>query len=134
MSRVASVLPSLTTMTSKSGVRRLAVCTARMTRLAIVPPSLYAGKKYDRPGGLPGLGCDMSSSALNRISALISGQPTQGEPEREQDGLRDDPPRQLRLSSPALDEGDRYLGDARTRTPRVPGHLHLEGIAVGPQP
>src|SRR4030095_4256405 len=48
---VASVLPSLTTITSKSDVRRPATCTARMTRLAIVPPSLYAGKKMLSPGG-----------------------------------------------------------------------------------
>src|SRR5262245_33932230 len=51
MSLVASVLPSLTTITSKSDVRRPATCTARMTRLAIVPPSLYAGKKMLSPGG-----------------------------------------------------------------------------------
>src|SRR5262245_61833856 len=38
-------------MTSKSDVRRPATCTARMTRLAIVPPSLYAGKKMLSPGG-----------------------------------------------------------------------------------
>src|SRR5262245_36552530 len=51
MSLVASLLPSLTTMTSKSDVRRPATCTARMIRLAIVPPSLYAGKKMLSPGG-----------------------------------------------------------------------------------
>src|SRR5262245_125516 len=51
MSLVASLLPSLTTITSKSDVRRPATCTARMTRLAIVPPSLYAGKKMLSPGG-----------------------------------------------------------------------------------
>jgi hypothetical protein len=37
-------------MTSKSGVRRDATCTARITKLAIVPPSLYAGKNMLTPG------------------------------------------------------------------------------------
>ena len=48
---VASALPSLTTMTSKSGVSSAAACTARMTMLAMVPLSLYAGKKTLRPAG-----------------------------------------------------------------------------------
>jgi hypothetical protein len=36
-------------MTSKAGVSRLAVWRAVMTRLAIVPLSLYAGKKTLSP-------------------------------------------------------------------------------------
>jgi hypothetical protein len=50
ISAVVSALPSFTMMTSKSGVRRRAVCSAPMTRLAIVPASLYAGKNTLSPG------------------------------------------------------------------------------------
>ena len=39
-------------MTSKSGVSVAATCTARITRLAMVPLSLYAGKKTLRPAAL----------------------------------------------------------------------------------
>ena len=47
-------LPSLTTMTSKSGVSSDAAWTARITMLAMVPLSLYAGKKTLRPAGCSG--------------------------------------------------------------------------------
>ena len=50
MAAVSSVLPSLMTSTSKSGVSVAAVFTAEMTRLAMVPASLYAGKKTLRLG------------------------------------------------------------------------------------
>ena len=40
-------------MISKSGVRSEAALTARITMLAMVPLSLYAGKKTLRPAGLP---------------------------------------------------------------------------------
>src|SRR6185503_14283417 len=86
MSFVASVLPSLTTITSKSDVRRPATCTARMTKLAIVPPSLYAGKKMLSPGGRgereSAIGDDKpyhgntlaDNGALQRVSARPSGE------------------------------------------------------------
>jgi hypothetical protein len=57
------LLPSLTTITSKSGVSRSATCTVRMTRLAIVPASLYAGKNTLRPGGCDGTRADMDRRA-----------------------------------------------------------------------
>src|SRR5436190_3578394 len=57
MTAVASVLPSLTTITSKSGVNRPATRTAWITRLAIVPASLYAGKKTLRLGVLREASC-----------------------------------------------------------------------------
>ena len=44
-----SALPSLTTMTSWSGVSLRAVRSAVITRLAIVPLSLYAGKNMLSP-------------------------------------------------------------------------------------
>ena len=49
ISAVLSALPSFTTMTSWSGVSFRAVRSAVITRLAIVPLSLYAGKKILRP-------------------------------------------------------------------------------------
>jgi hypothetical protein len=52
ISAVPSALPSSTTMTSKSGVSSDAALTARITMLAMVPLSLYAGKKTLRPAGL----------------------------------------------------------------------------------
>ena len=57
--RVASALPSLTTMTSKSGVSSDAAWTARITMLAMVPLSLYAGKKTLRPAGFSAGEADM---------------------------------------------------------------------------
>jgi len=62
ISAVPSALPSSTTMTSKSGVSSEAVLTARITMLAMVPLSLYAGKKMLRPAGVRGGAPDMSEA------------------------------------------------------------------------
>ena len=48
-------------MISKSGVSSEAVLTVRITMLAMVPLSLYAGKKTLRPAGFGAGDADMKS-------------------------------------------------------------------------
>src|SRR5262245_1158372 len=103
-------------MTSKSGVRREATCTARMTRLAMVPPSLYAGKKKLTPGGREGSAG--FTSARNRSAERIcatrtsaDGPPCREAP-RQHHRFEHDPPGELRDPLAPLDECDRHFHDA----------------------
>src|SRR4051812_17213419 len=134
---VASWLPSLTTITSKSGVSRPATCTARMTRLAIVPASLYAGKKTLNPTGRPGVPETMDGT-LNRTTRARSGQATEvlssEQAPWQHHRFGDHASGQLRRALPALDEGDRHLDDPGARTPRLPRHFHLKRVSVRQDP
>src|SRR6185503_7459155 len=152
MSFVASVLPSLTTITSKSGVRRPATCTARITRLAIVPPSLYAGKKMLRPGGRgareSAIGDDKpyhGNSLRTRLRWWRTDQnlvevgpfgpgdlpPTRRQPPRQDHRLDDHRPRQLRCALAPLDECDWNFRASKCGARCLPGELHEECIAIG---
>src|ERR1700752_4690030 len=82
MSAVPSALPSSTTITSKSGVSSAAVLTVRITMLAMVPLSLYAGKKTLRPAGLLAEGADMSKKRLNHSTNTTWREPPEGGTER----------------------------------------------------
>src|SRR5258705_1802228 len=124
MSRVESVLPSLTTMTSKSCVRRPATCTARMTRLAIVPPSLYAGKNMLSPVGRVGRGLTMDRLILGLFRACR-------ETPRHDRGLGNHHPGQLRRAFAPLDERDWHLGAAQPRPRCLPRELDDERVPVG---
>src|SRR3982750_4818803 len=107
MFRVASVLPSLTTITSKSDVSLPATCTARMTRLAIVPPSLYAGKNMLSPVGRVGRGSAMERLILGLFRACR-------ETPRNDRGLDNHHARQLRRTLAPLHERDWHFRAAES--------------------
>ena len=77
MSAVPSTLPSFTTITSWFGVSFRAVRSAVMTRLAIVPLSLYAGKKILRPVAGPVVVIDFGTAvtydAINAEGDYLGG-------------------------------------------------------------
>src|SRR5437867_6023544 len=124
MSFIESVRPSLTTMTSKSGASRSATCTARITRLAMVPPSLYAGKNMLSPAGRVGRGCDMKRFILGLFWP-------RREAPRHDGRLDDDRSRQLRCALPPLDECDWHLSASKPRPRSFPCELDDECVAVG---
>src|SRR5262245_56976629 len=101
-----------------------------MTRLAIVPPSLKAGKKNERPGGLSPM------KRSNRTTAASSGQGRAGRdsPDRESQGkngrFQEDAARKLRLALTPLDERNRHLADPAAGAPCMPRHLDLKGVAI----
>src|SRR5437762_3391639 len=125
MSAVPSALPSSTMMISKSGVRSEAVLTVRITMLAMVPLSLYAGKKTLSPEGLPAGGADIKK-ALNHSTEYLG----RDEAPRRERRFEHDARRHLRFALAPLDERDRHFGDPRAESVRDVEHLDEKRIAV----
>src|SRR5437773_564142 len=135
MSAVPSALPSSTTMISKSGVSSEAVFTARITMLAMVPLSLYAGKKTLRPAGFSAGTADMKKplnhstkrGSTRRRAPRVS---RRDEPPWRDGRFEQHGPGQLRFAQPPLDERDRHFREPQVGGGRRVQHLDQKRITV----
>src|SRR5574342_1265515 len=135
MSAVPSALPSSTTMTSKSGVSFEAVWTVRITMLAMVPLSLYAGKKTRRPARLAGAAAGMEKdSKPYHVLPLHEPRSRRDEAPRRGRRFEEHAAGQLRNALAPLDERDRYFSDAKAGRRRRVEHLDEKRVAVGIEP
>src|SRR5436189_3906556 len=109
-------------MTSKSDVTSAAVFTVRMTMLAMVPLSLYAGKKTLR---LSGKGVSPIAYASPELRVAPD------HPPRRDGRFHQDRARQFRFAQAPLDERDRHLGNPAAAPRGDVQHFHEKRIAVG---
>src|SRR5262252_6050330 len=111
-------------MISKSEVSFCAVWRAVITRLAIVPLSLYAGKKMVSPtGGVPGRSV-MDSHKLACLPRYPAR--SQNQPPRRHERLDEHLRRDLRRALTTLHEDDRHLADPAAEASRFEEHLGQE--------
>src|SRR5713101_3737321 len=124
MSAVLSALPSSTTMISKSGVSSEAALTVRITMLAMVPLSLYAGKKTLRPAGFAAGDADMQESPNHSTKGLNA-------PLHVGDGHFRDPALLAGGDEQHLDEKRIAVGDEPVERQRGQGLAAPAAIAAG---